>query len=383
MINSFDSSHLIDISGLTRLQRSDANKKSIFEKYRYRNVSDKNRTEFCVQLSFLLQAKISLHRALQSLEKQTKNPRMKEVISTLEKEVRKGNSFAKALASRPDVFDNLFVMTAEVGQESGRLAEVMSRLGEHLEKINSLRRKVKQALAYPALVLSVAVVVVLFLLLFIVPTFGEMFKNFQMELPLSTSIILSVSQIVSEYGMYAVGLLILGVLLIRSSIKKVIVREKLQQYIFRIPVINDILLKNLVARFCRTLGTLLQAQVSLLDALEVVKKMITNSALKQDIQSIIRQVRQGKAIAEPIIDSVVFPPIVSQMIAVGEETSELDVMLLKVADYFEMELDSKVETLSSVVEPILILILGLIVAAILISMYLPMFDLVNMVGGGG
>src|SRR5262249_437796 len=149
-----------------------------------------------------------------------------------------------------------------------------------------------------------------------------------------------------------------------------------------VPVIGDILLKNHVARFCRTLGTMLQAQVSLVDALEITQRIMSNPEMQNDIREILKQVKHGKSITEPVVESKLFPPMVSQMIAVGEETSELDAMLLRVADYYEKEIDSKVETLSSVIEPVLILLLGLIVAAILVSMYLPMFDLVNVVGGG-
>jgi type IV pilus assembly protein PilC len=348
-----------------------------------RNISDREKAEFCIQLSVMLQARISLHRALQSLKKQTHNRRFKEVVESLEKEIQKGNSFAKALSMHPNIFDNLFIVTAEVGQESGRLAEVLGNLGQHLDKIASLRRKVKQAMAYPALVVSVAFFAVAFLLIFIVPTFGEMFKSFQMELPASTKIILSLSGMVLNYGPYIIGASVLCVYLFWSTLKSPAVRQKCEGYMFKLPLISDILLKNHVARFCRTLGTLLQAQVSLLDALEVTRKIITNGDLKEEIRQIIKQVKQGSAIADPIIDSKLFPPMVSQMIAVGEETSELDAMLLKVADYYEKELDNKVEMLSSVMEPVLILILGIIVAAILVSMYLPMFDLVNMVGMGG
>jgi type IV pilus assembly protein PilC len=201
-----------------------------------------------------------------------------------------------------------------------------------------------------------------------------------MELPTSTRIILGLSDLFVSYGPYLfIALLIFGYLF-WNTLKSPAFRRRSETYLFKIPLVSEILIKNHVARFCRTLGTLLQAQVSLLDALEVTRKIITNGELKEEIRQIIKQVKQGRAIAEPIIDSKLFPPMVSQMIAVGEETSELDAMLLKVADYYEKELDSKVETLSSVIEPILILILGIIVAAILISMYLPMFDLVNIMG---
>jgi len=352
------------------------------DKIHSRRITEKEKSEFCLQLSVMLQAKVSIHKSLQSLARQSTNKRMKECITALGKEIQKGNSLSKALALQPKIFDNLFNITAEVGQETGRLAEVLTHLAGHLEKISSLRRKVTQALTYPVLVISVAVCVVSFLLVFIVPMFGEMFKNFQLELPISTQIILNLSNILSSYGLYFIGLLLLFLYLFKNTLQNKKTRQVIEKYSMKLPYIGDVLIKNHVARFCRTLGTMLQAQVSLLDALEITQKIISNEDLREEIRRIIKQVKLGKAVADPVVESVIFPPMVAQMIAVGEETSELDAMLLKVADYYERELDHKVETLASIIEPVLILILGLIVAAILVSMYLPMFDLVNMVGTG-
>ena len=382
---NIDLRHIIlrQTSTLPANGRTDSN--ALLQKWASRRITEREKSEFCTQLSVMLQAKISIHRALQALAGQTQNQKLKNVVVSLSKEIQKGNSFAKALALQPNVFDNLFTITAEVGQESGRLADVLGHLASHLEKIGALRRKFVQALAYPALVIAVASLAVAFLLVFIVPTFAEMFKSVageKMELPASTRIILGISHFLVTYGMYVVAVTAIAVLISWKTIKLPATRQRIESVAFKLPLVGGILLKNHVARFCRTLGTLLQAQVSLIDALEVTQKIITNEELRKDIREIVKQVKQGKAIAEPVIESSIFPPMVSQMIAVGEETSELDSMLLKVADYYERELDSKVETLSSVIEPVLILLLGLIVAAILISMYLPMFDLVNVVGGG-
>jgi type IV pilus assembly protein PilC len=345
-------------------------------------IAEKDKVEFCTQLAVMLQAGVSLHRSLQVLAKQTRNEKMKEVIESLSKEIQRGNSFAKALSLHPAIFESLIIVTVEVGQESGRLPEVLAQLASHLEKIHALKRKFRQAMTYPALVLTVAIAAVLFLLMFIVPAFAEMFKTFQMELPLTTKLVLSLSDVVMSYGIYAFILLVLAAILFKNILKSLETRKNIEHWSIRVPVLKDVLLKNHVARFCRTLGTLLHAQVSLVDALSVTQRIFTNEEVKNEIGLIIRSVKQGQAVAEPLVESELFPPMVAQMIAVGEETSELDTMLLKVADYYEKELDSKVETLSSVVEPVIILFLGLVVALILISMYLPMFDLVSVVGGG-
>jgi len=347
-----------------------------------KRVTEKEKAEFSTQLSVMLQAGVSLHRSLEVLAKQTKSERLKEVIANLSNEIRKGNSFASALEKQKDVFDSLFVVTVEVGQESGRLPEVLAQLASHLEKMNALKRKFRQALTYPALVLSVSILAVSFLLVFIVPAFAEMFKSFQIELPYSTKIVLSMSEIFIEYGPYIILAMILGIILLRRAVLSPATRQKAEQWILNIPLAGDVVLKNYVARFCRTLGTLLHAQVSLVDALGVTQRIFTNDNVREEIDSLLKHVKQGRTVAEPLVESKLFPPMVAQMIAVGEETSELDTMLLKVADYYEKELDAKVETLSSVIEPVIILLLGILVSLILISMYLPMFDLVSVVGGG-
>ncbi len=345
-------------------------------------VTDKDKAEFCTQLSVMLQARVSLLHALEVMIRQTAKKPMKLVIESVAGEVRKGGSLDRALSLHPLVFDKLFVVTAEVGQESGRLPEILTHLATHLEKMNALKRKFIQAIAYPSLVLTVAALAVTFLLVFIVPTFAEMFVSFQIELPFSTRAILELSGLFSKYGLWLVALLGALLFLFRQSFQQPAVKSKIEELTFKIPFVGDVILKTHVARFCRTLGTLLQAQVSLVDALSVTQRIATTDGIRKEIASIIKHVRQGRAIAEPLVDSVMFPPMVVQMIAVGEETSELDRMLLEVADYYEQEIDGKVETLSSVMEPVIVLFLGLVVAAILISMYLPMFDLVNVVGGG-
>jgi type IV pilus assembly protein PilC len=331
----------------------------------------------------MLQARVSLHHALEVLVQQTTKPAMKGMIQALESEVRKGNSFDKALGKFPKVFEQLFVVTAEVGQESGRLAEVLVELSTHLEKMSALKKKFLQAMTYPALVVAVAVASVGFLLMFIVPGFAEMFRSFQMELPFSTRIILLLSGALARYGLLLIVAIAVAAYFTRGFLKIPSFRKRLDDWSLRLPLFGDIVLKTHVARFCRTLGTLLQAQVSLVDALAVSERIASTDGIRSEIRAITRHVREGRAIAEPLKGSELFPPMVVQMIAVGEETSELDQMLLKVADYYEKEIDGKLDALSSVMEPLIMLFLGFIVASILISMYLPMFDLVNAVSGTG
>jgi len=344
-------------------------------------MSVQQKAEFCTQLSVMLQARISLTRALEILFDQSKNARVKEVVEKLVHEVKKGNSFGRALSLQPAVFDNLFAVSAEIGEETGHLPDVFSNLAVYLEKISALRKRIIQAMAYPALVLSVALGAVVFLLTFIVPTFAEMFKSFQVELPFSTRVVLRISEMMMSYGPAALLLLLILVVVFRSALRSSFIPQKMEGYVYRLPFLGGILVKNQVARFCRTLGTLLRAQVSLVDALEVTQRIFSNEEIKSEIARITQYVRQGRTIAEPLVESRFFPRMVSQMIAVGEETSELDAMLMAVAEYYEKEIDGKVETLSSVIEPVIIVLLGFLVGGILISIYMPMFDLVNVVGG--
>jgi type IV pilus assembly protein PilC len=378
-----------DIESLIRKQKAEgeSERQSIPQttkslRHRIRRVRDRDKVDFCTQLSVLLLARISLHQALVVLRAQAKSDATKNVIDRLLASIQRGNSFGRALAEQPEVFDNLFVVSAEIGEETGRLPQVLAHLAQYLEKIHALKRKVYQALAYPALVIAVACFAVTFLLVFIIPSFAEMFRNFQIELPWSTEIVIKISAFVVAYGYWALPILVLLVFLGFGSLRSPALRNRVGSLAMRAPIVGDILLKNQVARFCRTLGTLLQSQVSLVDALVVTQRINTAKTIRDEIGRLIKYVKQGRTMAEPLVESAMFPPMVAQMIAVGEETSELDSMLLRVADYYEKEIDEKVETLSTVIEPLIIILLGMLVAIILISMYLPMFDLINVVGGG-
>jgi type IV pilus assembly protein PilC len=329
----------------------------------------------------MLQARVALHRALEIFERQTRSEAMRDIIRQLRRDVQAGASFDQALARHPTVFDQLTVVSAEAGQESGRLPEVFLDLARHTEKMYALKRKLTQAMAYPALVLCVALCAVTFLLLFIVPSFAEMFSSFQIELPTSTRLVMGLSDLIARFGPFVLIALAPVVLRGKKLLNLPLLRRLIDRYRFSLPLVGDIALKTAVARFCRTLGTLLQAEVSMVDALALTEKISTSQRLKEEIRAMLTCIRQGLGVADPLADSHLFPPMVVQMIAVGEETSELDAMLLKVAEYYERDLDGKIDMLSSVIEPVLILLLGIVVAAILISMYLPMFDVVNVVGG--
>ncbi|MBI5216805.1 MAG: type II secretion system F family protein [Ignavibacteriae bacterium] len=347
----------------------------------FQRITDTQRARFCTQLAVLIQARVPLHRALNVLAEQEQNQKMKNCIESIAKEIQKGASLSKAFQEQHHIFESLFSITAEVGQESGRLGEVLSYLALYLEKVANLKRKFRQAMMYPSVVISVAVLAVIVLLVFIVPTFAEMYKSIQVELPATTQAVLWLSAIVTEHGMKVIGLFMVIVILSWGTLKSPRTYRIFERLLMRLPYIGEMFTNNHIARFCRTLGTLLHAQVSLIEALNVTRRILPHEEMQKEIELINKHVQQGNTVAGPLIKSKIFPPMVAQMIAVGEETSELDAMLLRVAEYYEKELDSKMETLSSIIEPVIILLLGIIVAVILVSMYLPMFDVVNMVGG--
>jgi type IV pilus assembly protein PilC len=340
-------------------------------------ITERERADFFTQLSVLLEAKVTLHRALRILEEQSSSRSVKRLISELSIDVEKGLSFDQAMARHPQVFSQLMIVTAEVGQESGMLPQVLANLSKHIEKIYALKRKFTQAMAYPILVLAVAILSVVFLLLFIVPSFAEMFQSFQVDLPTSTKLVLSLSEGLAKLGPFVLVALCGLALASRRIWRSQYFQAAIDKYRFSFPMIGQVALKTAVARFCRTLGTMLHSEVSLIDALQTTERIHRAGALREEIGKIIECIRRGKTVAEPLTGSSLFPPMVIQMIAVGEETSELDAMLLRVAEYFERDLDRQIEVLSSVLEPLIIVVLGVVIAAILIAMYMPMFDLVN------
>jgi type IV pilus assembly protein PilC len=348
----------------------------------HERISSVDIATFATQLSVMLEARVSLQQALEVLIIQTQNERFKEIIKDVARVVRQGNPLHEALERHPRVFDPLFIVTVEVGQETGRLSDVLAHLAEHLEKMANLKRKLTQAMTYPALVAAVAFCSILFLLVFIVPSFAEMFSNFQKELPPVTQVVVSISGFVTSYGWYAAGIALGAIACLFFFLDWNAIGMKGALQAIRLPLVGDLIVRTQVDRFCRTLATLLGAQVSLVKALEVSQRGLWINGMQMEVGKILRSVRHGRSIADPLNASAYFPPMVSQMIAVGEETSELDRMLFKVAAYYERELDAKIDALSSLIEPVVVLLLGFVVAGILISMYLPLFELVGAFGGG-
>lgn len=332
---------------------------------------------FTRQFATMISAGLPLIQCLEILEEQTENKAMRRTITGVRGAVETGTSISEALAKYPKVFSNLFVSMVSAGEMGGVLDVVLDRLAVYLEKTNALRRKVKGAMAYPLFVMAIALLVTLFLLTFIIPSFARLFMQSNMALPLPTRVVIAMSTFLISNWYYLFLGLVFFILALRKFYKTELGRRKIDSFLLRIPQIGAILLKSSIARFTRTLGTLLESGVSILDALEITANTSGNRIIQDAILNAKRNIEQGDTISEPLRKSEVFPGMVTQMISVGEKTGELDRMLTKVADFYEEEVDVAVSALASIIEPVMICMMGVLVGGMVIAMYLPIFNLAN------
>jgi type IV pilus assembly protein PilC len=326
------------------------------------------------QLATMVQSGMTILRALYVLEAQTENKQLGEAIVAVRKDVEAGLPLSDALERHPKIFDPLFVSMTRAGETGGMLDEALIRVADQLEKADSLRRQVKSAMTYPTVVLTFAGGVLLALVAFLVPVFIGVFKQFGGDLPAITKLTVTMSKILTGYW-YAMLLGVVGtVITFRKWKRSEWGRPQWDRFRLRVPMkIGDIVQKVALARWSRTLSALVSAGVPLLQALDITGKTAGNHVIEQSMASVIENVKNGGTIAEPLQDSPVFPAMVSHMVSVGEETGSLDVMLAKIADFYEDQVDAAVKALTSILEPVMIVFVGGIVGFIVISMYLPLF----------
>ena len=338
---------------------------------------------FCRQFSTMIDAGVTLVRSLDVLSEQTQNPKLRRIIGDLRYEVEAGNSLSKAMSKYPTVFSNLFVGLVRAGEVGGVLEESLQRLSVFLEKDVELRRKVKAALTYPVLVAVAALGIVMFLTLKIIPEFAKMFKELGLkELPWMTQILVDFSNfMVTKFYIFAIGVVIFYIAF------KMFTRTKFGRRLYdrlklKVPVFGKLNHKVALARFSRTLSTLLASGVPILSALETVAGVVSNEIISDAILDARARVREGDVISEPLRKSKMFPPMVVQMIAIGQESGSLDTMLSKIADFYDGEVDAAIASLTAAIEPILIIFLGFTVGFIVIAMFLPLVALINGLSGG-
>ncbi len=335
---------------------------------------------FARQFATMINSGLSLLRALNILSEQTENKKLAETIGTLRDDVERGSSLSASMSKHPKVFSNLFVAMVRAGETGGQLDTVLTRIADNYEADYRLRQKVKSAMTYPVVVAGIAVILVIVMLLFIVPTFAQMFEDLGGQLPLPTAILLSVSKS-AKFLVPAFFLLsIIGVFVYRRArAANAEVRLRTDQLKLKVPIFGDLFQKVAVSRFSRTLALLLRAGVPVLQALDITADSTGNEVLARAAQDVKESVRSGESVAAPLERHAVFPPMVVQMIAVGEDTGALDAMLDKISDFYDQEVESTTEALTSIIEPLMIAVLGGIVGAMVIALYMPMFKIFDLI----
>src|SRR5688572_24515696 len=334
---------------------------------------------FTRHFSTMITAGLPLVQSLSILAQQTENKTLKDITKAVVYDVEAGNTVADALAKHPKAFSGLYVNMVAAGEAGGILDTILMRLATFLEKNDALVRKVKGAMTYPAVIMSVAGLAIVVLLVKVIPVFKDMFGSVGMELPLATRIVIGMSAFLTSYWWALLAGIVATVLGLRAWYKTSGGQLAIDAFMLKMPVLGDLLRKSAVSRFTRTLGTLISSGVSILDGLEITAKTSGNRVISDAIMASRASIAGGDTIAAPLQKSAVFPPMVISMIAVGEQTGGLDEMLSKIADFYDEEVDAAVGGLLSLLEPIMIVFLGIVVGGMVVAMYLPIFDMINAV----
>ncbi|MDP2920987.1 MAG: type II secretion system F family protein [Candidatus Omnitrophota bacterium] len=345
-----------------------------------KKISTKSLVIFTRQLATLIAAGLPLVKALRTLYDQLEQGYLKDVIKTVADEVESGSNFSEALAHFPHVFPDFYVNMIKAGELGGMLEDILKRLSEFLDKSQKLRDKVKSALMYPMFVMIVAILILVMLMVFVIPTFTNMFSELGGNLPLPTKVLIIVSDITRRLWFLIPLLPIALILIYKAIIKNPNRRFVIDKMKLRVPVVGNLIQQIAVARFTRTLGTLLSSGVPILAALETVRDTIGNEFIGRAVMQVRDSIKEGEGVAGPMELSKAFPPLVTKMISIGEETGDLSKMLIQIADNFEDEVDVAVTGLTSLLEPLLIVFMGLVVGFIVVSMFMPLFSLAKLIG---
>ena len=343
-------------------------------------ISTRDIVIFTRQFATMINSGLPLVQSLDILAEQTENKNLRSCIKDVLYDVESGHTLADAMGRHPKVFTELYVNMVSAGEAGGILDTILLRLATFLEKNDALARKIKGAMIYPAVIITVAVLAVVILLIFVIPTFQTMFASAGIPLPLPTRIVIGMSAILQAYWWALLGGAMAGVGLLRYTYGTPGGRLAIDKFMLKVPILGDLLRKAAVARFTRTLGTLVSSGVSILEGLEITAKTAGNRVIHDAVMGSRASIAGGETISGPLKESGVFPPMVVQMINVGEQTGGLDEMLSKIADFYDDEVDTAVEALLAAMEPIMIVVLGVVVGGMIVAMYLPIFDMINAVG---
>lgn len=347
------------------------------EKLTAPKITTKTITIFVRMFATMIDAGLPLVQCLEILSNDPENPSMSTLLKKIRSDVEEGSTFADSLRKHPRYFDNLFVNLAEAGEAGGILDTILNRLATYMEKNEAIKSKIKGAMVYPAVVVTVAVIAVAVLLIFVIPVFATLFTEMGAELPLPTRVVIWLSNFLQRWAIVIVA----AIMVLVYAFKKYYATEQgrvvVDSITLKLPLFGDLIVKSSVARFTRTLGTLISSGVPILDSLEITARASGHAIIEMAILATRDSIKEGKTIAEPLEATEVFPGMVVQMIGVGEQSGALDAMLAKIADFYEEEVDTAVEALTSAMEPLMIVLLGTTVGGVVVAMYMPIFSMVN------
>ncbi len=335
---------------------------------------------FTRQFSVMIDAGLPLVQCLEILGQQQENKRFQKIILQVRQDVESGSSLAEAMRKHPQAFDNLYVNMVAAGEAGGILDTILQRLANYIEKTVKLRQQVRSALVYPVAVVAIAVIVVYIILWKVIPVFATLFEGLGAQLPFLTQFVVNISRFIGNFWWLITIVVIGGIFALRQYYATEAGRYQIDKIMLKTPVFGPLLRKIAVARFCRTLGTLMSSGVAILESLEITARTSGNAVIEEAILQVRKEVEEGKTLAEPLAKTEQFPPMVCQMIGVGEQTGAMDTMLNKIADFYEDEVDAAVEGMMSLLEPIIISFLGVVIGTIVVAMYLPLFTLINQIG---
>ena len=334
---------------------------------------------FSRQLATMVDSGIPIAQALDVLAEQIEDRGFKQTLRKIRDDIEAGSSLSEAVSRHPKIFSGFFINMLRAGESSGRLDEILDRVAAYLEKASALQRKVKASLFYPAFVSLLALGITTFLLVVIVPKFKEIFTSLGGQLPLPTQMLLKLSEFMGKYLVYEVILVIAAVVTLRAYINTPSGRLWFDRIVIRLPIIGKLLQKVFIARFSRTLATLVKSGVPILSSLEIVAKTSGNKVVERAVMAARSSIKEGENIADPLGQSRVFPSMVTRMISVGEKTGELEKMLTKIADFYENEVDAAVTAITSLIEPLVIAVLGVAIGGIVVALFMPIFKISTLI----
>jgi len=346
-----------------------------------KKISQKELLAFLRVFSLLLSANVLLNDALRIIITQGKNRKLTNVLKALQKDVAKGDSLSGAMAKHTKVFPEILVANVRVAEETGKLAEVLVDFTEYQEKFFELKRRIIQALRYPAIILIITFLVLVFMLFFLIPSFGSVFANMNTEMPELTRFLMDISRFFTDNGFYLSLVFIILIFVFLQLGKSKFIRENyIDIYLLKAPVLGDVFRYNLISRFALSMSTLLKGKVQINDAVIISGEISKNSVFKRELKLLNKKIIKGESFSKNIKNTIIFDQTFLQLVSAGEESAELDNVFNIISEYYTKEFDYRIETLTGLLEPILMIVIGLIVSVVLVAMYMPMFELVNFMG---